>query len=1107
MRHFSRILISILVVMGSIASCKKAAFLELTGPTTIAISNIGGAQSITFTTNRDWSVSSSESWCQITPSAGTAHDGPVSVTVLVEDNPTYDARSCSITIKSDELSQTLSVTQDAGYGLIISPTTFNLSNAAQNIEVEVKSNVKYSISTDANWITIPSTKSLTSEKVILSIGANETYDTRTAKVTFSQDNGDLRESLTVTQAEGYGLIIGAPSYSVSNQKQVLEVEVQANVDFTVSSSVSWIKYIETKALSKSVIQLSIEANEEYDAREGTVTVKQTDGALVETVTIKQEQNFGLFVSIPEYNLSNESHSLTVEVKTNVEYNAESDVSWIRIPSTKALVSSQILLEVDANTTYDEREGHVTVKQKDGDLYGTVTIRQDQNYGIFVSKESFDISQNAQKIEVEVKYNVDFDVVVPEEAMGTMISSVEYEDSNSQTKSLATRKYRFGITENTGFDERKTSITFKQKDGTLSGTVKIIQAQKNEIVVSPTEITLPYKGEETTVNVESNVSLNASIQNGGTWLSITKNPQTKGLDKVTYTIKANENSAEQREADVVFSGNGIERKVHVTQKGYPLMVSSSSLTADCLDGSTVTVKITAQDSWTAQEKGSSILSLSKGSGEAGTYSIVVSTMGANCSNNDRTASIEFVCDGVSKTVQVKQVPAFRFDSLDHTLPASGGQYKFYFHFPRPFVSGTVRTSDYDDGFFRLIYYDGEDNAPSVIMEGADASNANPVDTYMWMMYTFKPNYGKSARTGRFRLAFDEDGQTLVSEWINVTQLGDTASEDDADGITTILQQHSKGVGVPLVILGDGFTHSDIVDGTFAGAARKAYEYFFTAEPITSLRDYFDVWSITAVSSSNSFDGFTRFGTTFTGGTGIDGNDYLALRYASAVVPSNRTKDLLIIIVLNSTRYAGTCYLHYIDSDPMELSFSVAYVPMSQQQGMSFENVIHHEACGHGLGKLADEYTGNGAITSEVSSQLQRFQNAGAYVNVDLHSSVSATSWASYASDSRFSNEYLGAYEGGYTYTYGVYRPTTNSIMNNNKGVFNAPSRAQIYKRVMSIANSWNWTFNYEDFVNFDAPFRASHYTSSATAQQARPLNYVEINDFIPLAPPVFVRDER
>ena len=40
------------------------------------------------------------------------------------------------------------------------------------------------------------------------------------------------------------------------------------------------------------------------------------------------------------------------------------------------------------------------------------------------------------------------------------------------------------------------------------------------------------------------------------------------------------------------------------------------------------------------------------------------------------------------------------------------------------------------------------------------------------------------------------------------------------------------------------------------------------------------------------------------------------------------------------------------------------------------------------------------------------------------------------------------------------------MNSDRGTFNAPSREAIYKRVMKLAYGDSWTYDYEEFVNFD-----------------------------------------
>ena len=76
---------------------------------------------------------------------------------------------------------------------------------------------------------------------------------------------------------------------------------------------------------------------------------------------------------------------------------------------------------------------------------------------------------------------------------------------------------------------------------------------------------------------------------------------------------------------------------------------------------------------------------------------------------------------------------------------------------------------------------------------------------------------------------------------------------------------------------------------------------------------------------------------------------------------------------------------------------------------------------------------------------------------------------------------------------------NSIMNNNTGGFNAPSRYAIWYRIGKLAYGSEWNGTYEDFVAWDAINRTHAATSGRNAQKR---NYVE-KDFQPLAPPVVV----
>lgn len=270
------------------AACQKAPELTITSPSSIELSADGSTGTITFTANRDWKASCSDSWVSVSPSSGTASDGPVTVTVRCNANTTYDDRTATVTIKMEELSQTVTVRQPANLGIVLPTQSFDLQSDSKTIELEVQANVQYTVSTSADWIKQTGTKGLTSTKLTFSIAENKTYDSREGKITIKPQQGNVQEQVvTVRQAQKDALNVEKTSYEMPYGGGGIEIKVEANVSFDVTPNVNWIHYVETKALSSSTIYLTVDENETYSAREGKIEISQKNGTLKHTVTVKQ----------------------------------------------------------------------------------------------------------------------------------------------------------------------------------------------------------------------------------------------------------------------------------------------------------------------------------------------------------------------------------------------------------------------------------------------------------------------------------------------------------------------------------------------------------------------------------------------------------------------------------------------------------------------------------------------------------------------------------------------------------------------------------------------------------------------------------------------------
>ncbi len=445
--------------------------------------------------------------------------------------------------------------------LTVDQTSLSFTDAGGSNTVSLTANKPWTASSNQSWCKVSPSggEEAASSRITISCDANTTYDARNATVTFTC--AEMTKTVSVSQATNNGLFVSQTSYELTKAAQQLIIQVQANVKFSVevdNRCKDWVKYNSTKGLTTNTVVLDISENKSYDSREGKITIKQDGGSLSSTVTIKQSQLDGLFLTTSEYNLSNEKHTLTVEVSTNVEFDVNPEADWVKYVQTKGLSTKQIILDVLENDTYDQRETKVNVKQKNGDLSGVITIKQDEKYGILVSQPEYNLSNEATMIDVEVKYNVDFEVVIPDDSKDWI--------KQVSTKSLSSKTYSFSVAKNETYDNREGSITFKQKKGAISTTVAVKQAQTDYLEVAKKEYTVDIEGETITIDVTSNVAYTVTISDDAkSWLS---RVDTKGLsqDKVQIAV-ASGNDNTDRKGEIAIAYGEMKHTITVHQYSY------------------------------------------------------------------------------------------------------------------------------------------------------------------------------------------------------------------------------------------------------------------------------------------------------------------------------------------------------------------------------------------------------------------------------------------------------------------------------------------------------------------------------------------------------------
>ena len=256
-----------------------------------------------------------------------------------------------------------------------------------------------------------------------------------------------------------------------------------------------------------------------------------------------------------------------------------------------------------------------------------------------------------------------------------------------------------------------------------------------------------------------------------------------------------------------------------------------------------ISFIADDDWTASCSANWLTFFPQNGGE-GANTITISTTQTNRTRAVRSATMKIASSGKHRTVTITQRCEYAiFDDKELTFPPEGGT-----------INMNFRTNMPEDDLKLYRARGMEDWIPE--LKKSESRTRAAEHTGSISPLTVLPNTDHSARDGTFYLAMlDDQGAPMLLDTLFIHQEGmsDGYSSHDysADGKVEQLNTSTQGKGIPIVLMGDGFQDRDVSDGTYAQVMNQAMENLFSEEPLHSLRDYFDVYAVTAVSKHNIF----------------------------------------------------------------------------------------------------------------------------------------------------------------------------------------------------------------------------------------------------------------
>lgn len=313
----------------------------------------------------------------------------------------------------------------------------------------------------------------------------------------------------------------------------------------------WIHEVATKA-TEGVLIFRVDANEGYDDRHAMIEVSVSP-ELKRFIRVTQKQKDALMLSKERYEIAKDGGEFSVEVMANVEVSVSVDEeasSWLTCVQSKGLSSETFHFRVLPNDGRSTRSGKIVFTGEG--LHEEVTVYQIGVPVLVLSNDLVNLTDKDESFSIDVTANVPYEVVMPEVDWLTHLPSV---------KSMVTGTVEFAVKPNETYDAREAVIVIRGTDSELTGSVKVVQSQKDAIVAGRSIIEVGSERGTFVLTVGSNVDYEVSVDSD--WL---RQVQTKAFveEDLEFSFDANRDPV-AREAVIILTDGMLTQNVKVVQE--------------------------------------------------------------------------------------------------------------------------------------------------------------------------------------------------------------------------------------------------------------------------------------------------------------------------------------------------------------------------------------------------------------------------------------------------------------------------------------------------------------------------------------------------------------
>jgi hypothetical protein len=479
-------------------------------PSILSPSASGTAGTVTVTTGTDcdWTATSNAPWISITSGSSGSGYGSVYYSVAANTNPSPRTGTATIAGQTFTVNQ---AAQTCSYSLSPASQSADVSGGLYNVAITTSSDCNWTAVSNASWITLASSGSVTgSGTSYYLVAANTTTAPRSGTITIAG------QTFTVSQAGKvcpYAIFPSSQSIAAAGGPGRVSVTTGSGCGWTATSNVTWITVTSgSSGTGNGTVYYSAAANTITAPRSGTITVA---GKIFKV--FQAGWTYSISPAGASIAAAGGIGSVSVTTGSGCGWTATSKVTWITVTSgSSGMGNGTINYSVAANPGPLLRSGTITVAGK--------------IFKVSQAGCTYSISPTSQSI-AAAGGTGSVSVTTGSWCIWTAKSNATWITVLSGTSGLGNGMVTYSVAANPIPSPRSGTIT-------LAGKILTVSQAGCACSVSPSSASIAAAGGIGSMSVTADIWCRWTAKSNAAWITVISGSSGTGNGTVNYSVAAN-----------------------------------------------------------------------------------------------------------------------------------------------------------------------------------------------------------------------------------------------------------------------------------------------------------------------------------------------------------------------------------------------------------------------------------------------------------------------------------------------------------------------------------------------------------------------------------------